>query len=130
MQKFSTRFPSLYYDKSMNLIAYSLAGLLALFFLSHFTGFIMGIRDDRFYSPFHFVGGMLSGFFFYGLTHSFALSIVLTMAIGVAWEIYEVLLWKYLLKQRKFKPKKDDTKNDLVLDFFGSLATVALTAMR
>ena len=67
---------------------------------------------------------------FYGLTGSYALAIGGTLAIGVAWEIYEVIIWKYFLKARKYKPKKDDTRNDLVLDFVGSLTAVALLASR
>jgi len=112
----------------MNLVAWSLAGLLVLFFLSHYTGYILNIRNDQLFAPFHFAGGVLVALLFYGLTRSYAMSILATLIIGIAWEIYEVMLWKLVLKKRKYKPKKDDTRNDLVLDFVGSLAAVALLA--
>lgn len=112
----------------MEITAWALVGLLAVYLLSHFAGYILNINDDRFYSPFHFTGGVLTAFFFYGLTNSYALSVAGTMAIGIAWEIYEVLLWKYVYKKRKYKPKKDDTRNDLILDLVGSLTTIFLIA--
>lgn len=47
-----------------------------------------------------------------------------TLIIGISWEIYEWFLWKYVLKKEVFKPKKQDTINDLVLDSLGAITTI------
>lgn len=112
----------------MNLIVWPIVGLLALFFLSHYTGYMLNMRKDIFFSPFHFTGGLLTALLSYGLTHSYALAVASTLGIGVAWEVYEVMVWKYVLKEKKYKPKDGDTRNDLLLDFIGSLTAIALIA--
>lgn len=104
----------------------SLIGLAVLYFLSLYTGYKLRIAKDAFYAPFHFLGGVLVGLFFYSLTNRAALSILLTVAIGILWEIYEQIVWKIFVKKKKLQPKRQDTINDLVLDMLGSALAVYL----
>lgn len=109
---------------------WSLLGLMGLVILSHITTYVFHIRTDEFYSYFHLTAGILSTFLFYSFSGDYGLSIVLTLLLGIAWEIYEWYLWKLVLKKKKFQPQPDDTRNDLVVDFVGSLFGVAALALR
>lgn len=107
---------------------YSLIGLASLVILSYITSFAFHILNDRFYSVFHLVAGILAAFFFYSLTGSYIFSVVLTQCVGVVWEVFEWYQWKWILKKKKYQPQPDDTKNDLIVDFVGSLIGVAILA--
>lgn len=113
-----------HYHKCMIIAVWSLLGLVSLVILSYITTFAFHIRSDEFYNYFHLAAGILAMFFFYSLTTNFLLSILLTELIGIIWEVYEWLEWKIILKKKKYQPQPDDTKNDLVLDFVGSLVGV------
>jgi len=113
----------------MNFAIWSLVGLVSLVILSHITTYLFHIRSDRFYSFFHLTAGILAAFLFYSMTGSYVLSIVLTLLLGIAWEIYEWYEWKLIIKKKKFMPQPDDTRNDLVVDFVGSLLGVAALAL-
>lgn len=113
------------YDIFMDLAAWSLTGLVSLVVLSHITSFVFNIRSDAFYSYFHLTAGVLAAFLFYSLTGSFALSIGLTLILGVIWEVYEWYEWRLIVKKKRFQPQPDDTRNDLVIDFVGALLGVA-----
>ena len=110
----------------MNLTTLSLLGLLGLYVISLITSFIFDIQDNRFYMPFHFLGGFLLTLLFFGITKNPGLAVMLTLLTGISWEIYEYLLWKYFLKKKKFKPQRRDTINDFFLDFLGALLAIFL----
>ncbi len=107
---------------------YSLIGLIGLVILSYITSFAFHILNDRFYSVFHLTAGILAAFFFYSFTQNHILSIILTMVVGIVWEVFEWYQWKWILKKKKYQPKPDDTKNDLIVDFAGSLIGVVILA--
>lgn len=113
----------------MNLVVWSIAGLVGLLILSRITTYVLGIRSDKFYSYFHLTAGILATFLFYSFTGSYVLSIALTLLLGITWEVYEWYEWKLVVKKKKFKPQPDDTRNDLVVDFVGSLFAVAALAL-
>ncbi|MBI4066871.1 hypothetical protein HY407_00665 [Candidatus Gottesmanbacteria bacterium] len=114
----------------MNLALWSFLGLIALVVISHITSFVFHILNDRFYSFFHLAAGILAAVFFYTLTQNFIISIILTFILGITWEIYEWYQWKLILKKKKFKPDPTDTRNDLVIDFIGSLIGIGFIAIR
>ncbi len=104
----------------------SFTGLVSLYSLSLFTSYVLNISSDKFYAPFHFLGGMLVGLFFFSLTRNAALSLALTLTVGLLWEIYEQIIWKVFIKKKKYRPGRQDTINDLVLDLLGSLLAISL----
>lgn len=113
----------------MDLAAWSLGGLVGLVILARITTYLFHIRSDQFYSYFHLTAGILAVFLFYSFTGSYVLSIFLTLLLGIAWEVYEWYEWKLIVKKKKFQPQPDDTRNDLVVDFVGSLFGVAALAL-
>lgn len=110
----------------MNLFYFSIVGLTTLYLVSNITSLVFGITNNRFYALFHFLGGTLATLLFLSITGGIAVSILLTLLTGIFWEIYEYLLWKYLLKRKKFKPQRQDTINDFFLDFLGAVFAVLL----
>lgn len=114
----------------MDLALWSFLGLISLVIISHITSFVFNILNDRFYSIFHLAAGILAMFFFYTFTHNFIFSIILTQILGISWEVYEWYQWKLILKKKKYKPDPTDTRNDLVIDFIGSLAGTVFIALR
>lgn len=113
----------------MDITVYSLIGLLSLVVLSYICTFILHIFNDRFYSIFHLAGGILSVYLFYSVTKNYLLSITLTIMLGIAWEIVEWGQWKLILKKKKYRPRFDDTRNDLILDFVGSITGALLLSL-
>ncbi|OGG14627.1 hypothetical protein A2773_02465 [Candidatus Gottesmanbacteria bacterium RIFCSPHIGHO2_01_FULL_39_10] len=111
------------------LALWSLIGLISIVVIVHITSFIFNILDDRFYSIFHIIGPILSVFFFYSFFNNYLISIILTLCIGILWEIFEYCEWKFILKKKKYKPDPVDTRNDLVLDFLGSLIGVLFLSL-
>ncbi len=105
---------------------FSFWGLVALYILANISGFVIGIRDERYYRYFHFTGGLLATLFFFGFVGNYILALFLTGVLGVLWEIYEWLLWRYLLKKKKYKPMRKDTINDLILDMVGGIVAIVL----
>jgi VanZ family protein len=105
----------------MSLPFQSLIALIALFLIAQVTTFIFGVRNEKFYAPFHFGAGILLGIIFFSITKSALLVIIFSITVGVLWEIYEQLMWKHVLKKEKFRPQRQDTINDLFLDFLGSI---------
>lgn len=110
----------------MNLKFFSLFGLVILFLLAQIATFKYSITRNRFYAPFHFVGGFLSAIFLFSFTGNYLAAVFGTIGIGVLWEIYEYLLWRFVLKEKRFKQERQDTLNDLVLDFVGGISAVAI----
>ncbi len=108
----------------MRLVYFSLFGLIILFIADIFSVRIFKIHNDRFYSPFHFLGGLLTTFLFLGLYKNIIIALSLTIITGILWEIGEWLLWKLILKKQKYKPEARDTLNDLILDFLGGIIAV------
>lgn len=100
---------------------YILIGLIILFISAEVASFVYKIYFDKFYVVFHFVGGSLTYLLFLNLTKNRLLSLGLVLTIGILWEIYEWLLWKFFLRKRQFKPGGKDTKNDLLMDILGAL---------
>ncbi|KKU57470.1 MAG: hypothetical protein UX80_C0015G0004 [Candidatus Amesbacteria bacterium GW2011_GWA2_47_11b] len=111
----------------MNLPALSLLGLISLYLIAQVATFIFGIRNDKFYAPFHFVAGVFLGIIFFALSKNPFSTISLTLLAGILWEVYEYSMWKHVLKKSKFKPKRQDTINDLFLDFLGTLLGIFLS---
>jgi len=103
-----------------------LFGLILLFALAQITTFVFKISRNRFYSPFHFAGGFLAALFSFSFVGNYLLALLLTIAIGVLWETYEYLFWKFVLKKKKFKPEREDTIQDIVLDFLGGITAVVI----
>lgn len=101
-------------------------GLISLVALSYITTFIFHIYDDKFYNYFHLIAGILSASLFYNLFQNYFLALILTVALGILWEIFEWLQWKLLIKKKLFKPNPLDTRNDLFLDFIGGILGLTL----
>ena len=104
----------------------SLFGLVTLFVLAQIATFVYKITRNRFYAPFHFSGGFLSATLLYSIYGNLLLALLGTVGIGVLWEIYEYLLWRFVLKDDKYKQEKQDTINDIVLDFGGGLTALLI----
>ena len=118
-----------------------LGGLIALFVLAQFAGFVLKIRSDGFYKPFHFAGGFLTAVLMFAVINKIsagqilfgdlaAYVLSLTVIVGILWEIYEWLLWRYFLKVKKLKPQRADTINDLMLDFLGGALAILILFLR
>ena len=108
----------------------SLLGLAALFSLSQVTAYFFKFTRNSFYSPFHFAGGFMLAFFYFGFLGNYLTVVFLILITGLLWEIYEYLLWKFILKSAKFKPERQDTINDLLLDLMGGVAGLLILYLR
>lgn len=106
----------------------SFAGLVLLVLTSYITSLIFDIHNNTFYGFFHFAGGILLYLFLYALFKDRIIALILVMVMGVIWEIHEWLMWKFVLKKKIFKPQKEDTRNDLIVDFLSTLAGVILVS--
>jgi hypothetical protein len=113
----------------MNITLYSGVSLILLYLLAYGCYFVFRITSDKFYSPFHFMGGFLTFIFFNRLTHKVLLSLILVVMIGIIWEIYEWLMWKYVSKKFFARPKKKDTTSDLFFDLLGGVLALILTSL-
>lgn len=111
---------------AISLTIFSFTGLVVLYFLSLFTSYKLKISNDNFYAPFHFLAGGLVGLFFYSLSSNLKLSLLLTLVVGIIWEIYEQIIWKVFVKKKQLRPKRQDTVNDLILDVLGSLLAISI----
>lgn len=98
--------------------------MITLFALAQIATFIFKITRDRFYAPFHFAGGFLVATLLYSITGNYLYAVLGTLGVGVLWEVYEYLLWRFVLKDDKFKQEKQDTINDVILDFLGGVFVV------
>ena len=110
----------------MALALWSFIGLISIVIFVHITSFVFGILNDRFYSIFHIIGPILGVFFFHSFTENYFFAVILTVFLGISWEIFEYCEWKFILKKKKYKPDPVDTRNDLALDFLGSLIGVVI----
>ena len=110
----------------MKLILFSLLGLMLLFVADILSVKIFKVHNDKFYTPFHFLGGLLTTFLFLGLFGRPITALTLMLLVGILWEIGEWLLWKLILKKQKYKPGGKDTMNDLLLDFAGGIVAVLI----
>ena len=111
----------------MSLLAVAVfAGLVLLYLLAQISGEIFKIRKNSFYSYFHFVGGGLTYLFWQSLIPNWFYCLLLTGLVGVLWEIYEYVDWRFFRKQKRFKPEDKDTLNDLVMDLLGGLVVVII----
>jgi len=110
----------------MSLVIASLLGLISLFVLAQLATFIFKITRNRFYSLFHFAGGFLVSTLLFRLSGNYLYAIFGTLGIGVLWEIYEYLLWRFVQKDDKFKQERKDTINDIVLDFLGGITAIVI----
>lgn len=113
----------------MDITALSGLTLIFLFLFSYFCGFILKITSDKFYQPFHFAGGFLVFVFIDSFINNRGLSLILSVGIGIVWEIYEWLLWRYVLKKKLYKPKGADTKDDLIKGFLGGITALILKVL-
>lgn len=108
---------------------YSGIALAALYVLAYICDLVFKIHTDKFYSPFHLMGGFLVFVFLNSFIQNKAVSLALVIVVGILWEIYEYILWK-LFKGKPFKrPKKKDTTYDLIFDFIGGLTSLILTTL-
>lgn len=110
----------------MNLLSITGTGLFVLFVVSEICGHILKIKSQKFYMPFHFTGGVLTFLFLNSFIKNLVLSVLFVFIVGVLWEIYEWLRWKYFLKEKMYKPEKGDTLNDLVLDIVGAIVGLGI----
>jgi hypothetical protein len=105
----------------------SLTGLITLFILSEICGQVFKIRNNSFYRIFHFTGGCLTFLFLFSMIPNTILCLILTEIVGVFWEIYEWIRWKYFGRKKIDRPQKKDTLEDLVLDFTGGVFALIFT---
>lgn len=113
----------------MNITLYSFFALVFLYFLSYISYYLFKIHSNKFYKWFHFAGGYLTYILVNSLMGNWLLSLIAVVLVGIAWEIYEWLLWKYILKRKSEKPQRKDTLDDLFKDFLGGLSAFALTQL-
>ncbi len=109
-----------------NLRLVSTLGLILLFVLAQVATFKFNIIRNRFYAPFHFAGGFLVATLFYSFTGNYFYAVVGALGVGFLWEVYEYLLWRFVLKEDRFKQEKMDTIADIVLDFAGGLTAAII----
>lgn len=110
----------------MKIRLFSLLGLVIIYILSNICGFVLNIRSNRFFTIFHFAGGLLTALFFFSFFNNYLFVLILTVVTGVFWEVYEWLLWKYVLKKKQFKPERQDTINDIIVDILGAIVALLL----
>lgn len=103
-----------------------LIALILLYVSANFFGFVVKIKNDLFFYPFHFLGGVLIALLIYTLTGNTTLAFIGTLGVGILWEVYEWLLWKHVLKKKEFKPKNLDTLFDIMCDTAGALVILSL----
>ena len=113
----------------MNITFYSFITLVFLYFLSYICSYLFKIRSNKFYKWFHFAGGFLIYIFVNSLINNQLLSLFIVILVGIAWESYEWLLWKFIFKRKFEKPGKKDTTDDLIKDFLGGLTAFAVTEL-
>jgi len=109
-----------------NLKIASLIGLILLFVLAQIATFVFKITRDHFYRPFHFAGGFLTASLIYSINPNILIVILGTLLVGVLWEVYEYMLWRFILKDDRFKQEREDTIEDIALGFLGGLAAVVI----
>lgn len=110
----------------MDLFYFSLFGLVVLFVFAQICGYGFKIRSDKFFMPFHFLGGLFTALLCFTLWQNLYLSVFFTILVGIAWEVYEWLSWRFVLKKDIYKPKRRDTMYDLLLDTAGALTVVGV----
>ena len=108
---------------------FTVIALVFVFVLSQICGYIFNIRADKFYKSFHFTGGFLTYILGDSLSLNKIAGLIFVVFVGIAWEIYEWALWKYLSKKNIDRPRKKDTTNDLTMDFVGGLSALILTGL-
>jgi len=54
------------------------------------------------------------------------LGVLFVFIVGVLWEIYEWLRYRYFFKEKIYKPEKIDTINDLILDTLGAIVGIGI----
>ena len=113
----------------MDLLFVVALALLALFVLAYTGGLLLNLHNNDFFSHFHFVAGFLTTILFFLLFKNYILALSLTVGIGIVWEFYEVVSWKYLIKKKSFKPERKDTIEDIILDFIGGLLALVILVL-
>lgn len=113
----------------MNITILSLAALFSLYLLSYVCGYVFKIYSNKFYGIFHFAGGYLMYIFINSLVKNWLLSLSGVVIVGILWEIYEWIFWKYISRRKRDKPQKKDTTNDLFMDILGGITSLALTRL-
>jgi hypothetical protein len=108
----------------MNLTLFSFLVLLFLYIAANVSWRFFKITSNNFYKPFHFMGGFFVYIFIESVLKNKLLSLFLVVIVGILWEIYEWLLWRYILKRKRDKPQKKDTTNDLFMDLAGGVIAV------
>ena len=102
----------------------NLLGLIILLIANFISVKVFKIRNNKFYAPFHFLGGLLTMFLFLSLVGRILVALSLTILVGILWEITEWLWWKLVIKKQEYKPGGRDTMNDLILDFLGGITAI------
>ena len=102
----------------------NLLGLIILLIANFISVKVFKIRNNKFYAPFHFLGGLLTMFLFLNLVGRILVALSLTILVGILWEIMEWLWWKIVIKKQEYKPGGRDTMNDLILDFLGGITAI------
>ena len=113
----------------MNLTTLSFLALILLYALANICDRVFNIHSNKFYKMFHFAGGFFVYIFINSLISNKLVSLFGVILVGVVWEIYEWLFWKYVSKRKIDKPQKKDTTNDLFMDFWGGTSALILTSL-
>lgn len=66
------------------------------------------------------------GTLLFSLTGNYIYTVFGTIGVGLLWEVYEYLLWRFVLKEDRFKQEKMDTIVDIILDFAGGLTAAII----
>jgi len=111
----------------VNITILSLAALFFLYILSYACSYVFKIYSNKFYRIFHFAGGYLIYVFINSLVKNWLLSLFGVIVIGILWEIYERVFWKYISRRKRDRPQKKDTTDDLFMDFLGGISAFVLT---
>lgn len=107
----------------------SLVGIAYIFILAEISDLKFKIHSDKFYNFFHFSGGFVSCLFFFSITANIFLSLLFVLTTGILWEVYEWVDWKFFRRNKLYKPKKEDTLEDLILDVLGALSMLIVLFM-
>lgn len=112
----------------MVILAWAIFILFCFVIVAQIANYVFHVDNDNFFAPFHFACGALVAIIIAQILGNYGAAVYLTLVVGLAWEVYEVLLWKFVLKKKKFAPDPIDTRNDLVLDLIGAMLGVAWLA--
>jgi len=112
----------------------SIAGLIILFLVNLWGArrgyYRKGEENFWFDKIMHFCGGFFVAVFWFGLTQNSIYIILLTLIIGIIWEIAEYIYGVYKFKKTgtgKYMTETRDTLEDLFFDLLGAFSWLGFT---